>query len=40
MADRLKQISSHVTGNFPQGMLKDEVAIITGTTTYGIASCD
>ena len=30
MSERLKQIGSHVSGNYPKGMLAGEVAIITG----------
>ena len=30
MADRLKQISGHLTASRPQGLLKDEVVIVTG----------
>lgn len=32
MADRLKQVSGHLTNSYPRGLLKDEVAIITGTS--------
>lgn len=31
MAQRLNQVAGHVKGNFPDGMLKDEVCIITGS---------
>lgn len=30
MADRLKQVASHLTNSYPQGLLKDEVVIVTG----------
>ncbi|CAD6573720.1 MAG: Methionine aminopeptidase 1 [Cyphobasidiales sp. Tagirdzhanova-0007] len=30
MADRLKQVGSHLSGNYPSGMFKGEVVIITG----------
>lgn len=29
--DRLNTIKSHLSGNFPQGLLAGEVAIITGS---------
>lgn len=31
-AARLSQVSGHLSGNYPRGLLKDEVAIITGTS--------
>ena len=30
-ADRLNNIKGHLSGNYPQGLLSGEVAIITGS---------
>ena len=30
MADRLKQISGHLSGSYPKGLLSGEVVVVTG----------
>ena len=35
MADRLAQVTAHITNSFGRGLLVGEVAIITGTSLIG-----
>ncbi|TDL22354.1 short-chain dehydrogenase/reductase SDR [Rickenella mellea] len=39
MANRLAQVAGHISGNYSQGLLKDEVAIVTGAAQGIGRSC-